>query len=285
MRFSYLPAQLLLTVVLVCGSVGHAQQESGSKAKPPRIVVSQRSNADLLNAIEKRGKLRVGISEIVPWAMHDKDGMLVGFEVDVARKLARDMGVQLELHPDQFRFLIQDLLADRFDIIISGFSIEARRALLVNFSKPYDVANVTLAANTKMDQDAKTLDAFNKPRITIGVIEGMTSEDVAAITFPKASIHTYREDGRLFGDLLQGKITAAVADGPRLDILAKLYPDSITIPTIPILGTFPAAFAVRRGDMDFVNFLNTWIEARTADRWIDSHRTYWFKTTDWAGSL
>jgi polar amino acid transport system substrate-binding protein len=285
MRFLYLQAPLLLSLLLLCGSARHAQQQQGQKPEPPRIVVPPRSSVDLLTAIEKRGKLRVGISEIVPWAMHDKDGKLVGFEVDVARKLARDMGVQLELHPDEFRFLIQDLLADRFDVIISGFSIEARRALLVNFSRPYDVANVTLAANTKMAPDAKTLDAFNKPGIGIGAIEGMTSEDVAAKAFPRASIHTYTEDGLLFSDLLQGKITAAVADGPRLNILAKLYPDSITIPAVPILGTYPAAFAVRRGDMDFVNFLNTWIEARTADQWIDSHRTYWFKTTQWAGSL
>ncbi len=285
MKFPYLRAQLLLSVLLVSGSALHAQQEQGQKAEVPRIVVPPRSNIDLLTTIEKKGKLRVGISEIVPWAMHDKDGKLVGFEVDVARKLARDMGVQLELHPDEFRFLIQDLLADRFDVIISGFSIEPRRALLVNFSRPYDLTNVTLAANTKMAQDDKTLDAFNKPGVTVGVIEGMTSEDVAAIAFPKASIHTYTEDGRLFSDLLQGKITAAVADGPRLDILAKLYPDSITIPAVPALGTFPAAFAVRRGDMDFVNFLNTWIEARTADQWIEGRRTYWFETTEWAGSL
>jgi polar amino acid transport system substrate-binding protein len=285
MRFPYLRVQLLLCILLFCGSASHAQQEQGQKTEPPRIVVPPKSGVDLLAAIEKRGKLRVGISEIVPWAMHDKDGKLVGFEVDVARKLARDMGVQLELHPDEFRFLIQDLLADRFDVIISGFSIEARRALMVNFSRPYDVANVTLAANTKMAPDGKTLDALNKPGVTIGVIEGMTSEDVAANAFPKASIHTYTEDGRLFRDLLQGKLTAAVADGPRLDILAKLYPDSITIPAVPVLGTFPAAFAVRRGDMDFVNFLNTWIEARTADQWLAIHRNYWFKTTDWAGTL
>ena len=285
MRFPYLRVQLLLCFLFVCGSASHAQQEQGQKAEPPRIVVPPKSGVDLLAAIEKRGRLRVGISEIVPWAMHDKDGKLVGFEVDVARKLARDMGVQLELHPDEFRFLIQDLLADRFDVIISGFSIEARRALMVNFSRPYDVANVTLAANTKMAPDGKTLDAFNKPGVTIGVIEGMTSEDVAANAFPKASIHTYTEEGRLFRDLLEGKLTAAVADGPRLDILAKLYPDSITIPALPVLGTFPAAFAVRRGDMDFVNFLNTWIEARTADQWLAIHRNYWFKTTDWAGTL
>jgi polar amino acid transport system substrate-binding protein len=47
---------------------------------------SSRETTDMLVDIrKKRGKLRVGVSEIVPWAMHDKDGNLFGFEIDVAR--------------------------------------------------------------------------------------------------------------------------------------------------------------------------------------------------------
>jgi polar amino acid transport system substrate-binding protein len=57
------------------------------------------------------------------------------------------------------------------------------------------------------------------------------------------------------------------------------------VPTVAPLGTFPAAFAVRRGDMDFVNYLNSWIAARRADKWISTRRKYWFKTTDWAANL
>jgi ABC-type amino acid transport substrate-binding protein len=51
------------------------------------------------------------------------------------------------------------------------------------------------------------------------------------------------------------------------------------------LSTFPAAFAVRRGDMDFVNYLNTWIASRTANQWLDDRLTYWFKGTDWTKNL
>jgi len=59
----------------------------------------------------------------------------------------------------------------------------------------------------------------------------------------------------------------------------------VSVPMVAPLGTFPAAFAVRRGDMDFVNYLNSWIAARSADKWFDSRRIYWFKTTDWAANL
>jgi polar amino acid transport system substrate-binding protein len=280
-----------LVALLVCAMVAVSQETPAVPAPPvlpntsKEIVVPDRSTVDLLAEIKKTGKLRVGVAEIVPWTMHDKDGKLVGFEIDVARKLARDMGVEVEFHPDEFRYLIPDLEANRFDIIIAGFSIEARRALVVNFSEPYNVTDVTIATSKKMGGELKTMEDFNKKGVTIGVVEGMTSEDLAALEFPKASIQTYTEDSALFTDLVAGKLAAAVADSPRLEILGKLYPDAVAVPAVAPLGTFPAAFAVRRGDMDFVNYLNSWIAARKADKWISTRRKYWFKTTDWAANL
>jgi polar amino acid transport system substrate-binding protein len=280
-----------LVVLLVCAMAAGAQETPAAPPPPilpttsKEIVVPDRSTVDLLAEIKKSGKLRVGVAEIVPWAMHDKDGKLVGFEIDVARKLARDMGVEVEFHPDEFRYLIPDLEANRFDIIIAGFSIEARRALVVNFSEPYNVTDVTIATSKKMGGELKAMEDFNKKGVTIGVVEGMTSEDLAALEFPKASIQTYAEDSALFTDLVAGKLAAAVADSPRLEILGKLYPDAVAVPDVAPLGTFPAAFAVRRGDMDFVNYLNSWIAARKADKWISTRRKYWFKTTDWAANL
>jgi len=279
-------------VVLLVWATAAGAQETPAAPPPPvlpntskEIVVPDRSTVDLLAEIKKSGKLRVGVAEIVPWAMHDKDGKLVGFEIDVARKLARDMGVEAEFHPDEFRYLIPDLEANRFDIIIAGFSIEARRALVVNFSEPYNVTDVTIATSKKMGGELKAMEDFNKKGVKIGVVEGMTSEDLAALEFPKASIQTYTEDSALFTDLVAGKLAAAVADSPRLEILGKLYPDAVAVPDVAPLGTFPAAFAVRRGDMDFVNYLNSWIAARKADKWISTRRKYWFKTTDWAANL
>ncbi len=280
-----------LVVLLVCAMAAGAQETPAAPTPPvlpttsKEIVVPDRSTIDTLAEIKKSGKLRVGVAEIVPWAMHDKDGKLVGFEIDVARKLARDMGVEVEFHPDEFRYLIPDLEANRFDIIIAGFSIEARRALVVNFSEPYNVTDVTIATSKKMGGELKAMEDFNKKGVTIGVVEGMTSEDLAALEFPKASIQTYTEDSALFTDLVAGKLAAAVADSPRLEILGKLYPDAVAVPDVAPLGTFPAAFAVRRGDMDFVNYLNSWIAARKADKWISTRRNYWFKTTDWAANL
>ncbi|HJZ51518.1 MAG TPA: transporter substrate-binding domain-containing protein [Candidatus Acidoferrales bacterium] len=297
MRKKMFPASLtpLVALVALCflGVAAPGQQSVSPKSEPavPKSGTAQgqatalRANGDLLAEIKRSGKLRVGVSEIVPWATHDKDGSLVGFEIDVAKKLARDMGVEPEFYPEEFRYLIPDLLAGRFDIIVSGLSINASRALQLDFSAPYNTTDVTLAVNIKAAGSSPTLQSFNKDTVTIGVLEGTTAEDMAGVALPNAKMRTYTDDSRLFDDLIQGKLEAAVADSPRPEIVAKLYPTNVVCVCDTPLVTYPAAFAVRRGNLEFVNFLNSWIEAHTVDKWLEQRRGYWFKTTDWAKDL
>jgi polar amino acid transport system substrate-binding protein len=297
MRQKMLSASLtpLVALVALCflGVAAPGQQSTPPKSESatPKSGTVQtqaaapRGNLDLLTEIKHGGKLRVGVSEIVPWATHDKDGNLVGFEIDVAKKLARDMGVEPEFYPEEFRYLIPDLLAGRFDIIVSGLSINASRALQVDFSAPYNTTDVTLAVNIKAAGSSPTLQSFNKDTVTIGVLEGTTAEDMAGVALPNAKIRTYTDASRLFDDLIQGKLEAAVSDSPRPEIVAKLYPTNVTCLCHTPLAAYPAAFAVRRGNLEFVNFLNSWIEAHTVDKWLEERRGYWFETTDWAKDL
>jgi len=273
---------LIHTILVFCVSAVLAQQKQ--PPQPSTMVVAPRSNVDTLAEIKKSGKLRVGVAKIVPWAFHDKNGKLVGFEIDVAKKMARDLGVEVEFYPVHFDYLLSDLLAERYDIIISGLSITAERALKVNFSAPYNVTHLTLAANEKMSKGFKTVESFNKNGITIGVVHGTTAEEIGSLTFPNAKIKLYEEDQALFKDLTEDKISAAISDAPRPEAVAKGFPGIVTTPLKP-LATFPAAFAVRRGDPDFVNFLNSWIQERTVNGWIERRSKHWFNSFDWWESL
>ena len=266
-------------------SAVHHAASSTPPRYSPQSSVAPRTTVDTLAEIKKRGKLRVGVSTIVPWAMHDKDGNLIGFEIDVAKKIARDLGVEVEFYPDEFRYLIPDLLENRFDVIISNLSISTNRAMQVNFSAPYNSTDLSLIANRKLAGGFQTMADFDKPGVTIGVLDMSLAVDVTSNAFPNAQLKTYVEDGDLFQALLDGKISAAVADSPEPEIISKLYSDQVDLPATKVLATFPAAFATRRGDMDFINFLNSWIEARTVNQWLERRRNYWFKTTDWEKRL
>ncbi len=62
-------------------------------------ILQEISSASTIETIKKRGVLKVGMDIFQPWAMKDKNGKLIGFEIDVATRLAEDMGVKVEFIP------------------------------------------------------------------------------------------------------------------------------------------------------------------------------------------
>ena len=105
--------------------------------------------------------------------------------------MARDLGVAVEFSPDEFHYLIPDLQADRFDLIVSGMSITTNRAMQVNFSRPYNFVDLTFVANKQLAGNMKTLADFNQPQVTIGVLDTSTAVDIASNAFPNADLRTY----------------------------------------------------------------------------------------------
>jgi polar amino acid transport system substrate-binding protein len=90
-----------------------------------------------IEQIIQRGTLRVGMDVFVPWAMKDKKGELIGFEIDVARQLAKDMGIKIEFVPTKWSGIIPSLIAGKFDVIIGGMTVTAERNMKINFTNPY----------------------------------------------------------------------------------------------------------------------------------------------------
>ena len=93
----------------------------------------------VIETIKKRGVIKIGLDLFVPWSMRDKNGDLIGFEPDVGRKLAEDMGVEVEFVPTKWAGIIPALVAGKFDVIISGMTVTPSRNLTVNFSEPHGV--------------------------------------------------------------------------------------------------------------------------------------------------
>ena len=71
----------------------------------------------VIETIKKRGVIKIGLDLFVPWSMRDKNGDLIGFEPDVGRKLAEDMGVEVEFVPTKWAGIIPALVAGKFDVI------------------------------------------------------------------------------------------------------------------------------------------------------------------------
>lgn len=152
------------------------------------------SAQSMLEEVVKRGTLRVGMSTFVPWAMRDKKGDLIGFEIEVAKKIAKDMGVEVEFVPTAWSGIIPALLAKKFDVVIGGLSITAERNLTVNFTTPYAHSGQQMAANTALTKDFKSLDQYNDAQVTIACRRGSVSCDAAKKLFPKATLRQFDDD-------------------------------------------------------------------------------------------
>jgi polar amino acid transport system substrate-binding protein len=249
-----------------------------SPASPPVVP------DDLLAKIRRRGVLIAGVSNFVPWAMHDKSGRLVGYEVDVVNQLASDLGVKAEFVPVSHEYAIADLIAGRFDVVLNRMSITPQRALVVDFSHPLVVSSVELLVNAKLAGQRKILAEFDSPEVTVGVHKGTATEDVAMRRLPRARFVEFEDDVERFEALRAGKITAAVALTPIPGVVAARYPD-IVAPLAEPLAKRAQAFAVRPGDKDFLNYLNAWITFQTLEGWLPARVDYWFKDLGWTASM
>ncbi|MCC6136272.1 MAG: transporter substrate-binding domain-containing protein [Gammaproteobacteria bacterium] len=248
--------------------------------------VNQQLAADsVLEIIKKRGAIKVGMSTFVPWAMRDKNGALIGYEIDVAQRLAQDMGVKVEFAPIAWDGIIPALLGRNFDLIIGGLSITPERNLTVNFSLPYANSGVHLVAHRKLADGFKSLDDFNKPEVTLAVRRGATPATAAKRLMPKATLRQFDEDALALQEVLNGKAHAFVTSTPTPAFEALKHPDTLFLPIPEPFVQGAEGFALRKGDPDALNFFNNWILLRQQDGWLKERHDYWFKTRDWAGQV
>jgi polar amino acid transport system substrate-binding protein len=245
----------------------------------------QMTGESTIEQVLKRGVLRVGMSTFVPWAMKDKTGELIGFEIDVATRLAQDMDVNVEFVPTKWSGIIPALLTGKFDVIIGGMGIVPARNLKVNFSIPYDTTGMSIVAHKKLAKGFKSLGDFNRPDVVLSVRLGATPVAAAKKFMPKAQLRQFDDEAQAFQELLNGKAHAVIASAPTPEFQALKYPDTLFLPLKETFTKEPIGFAVRKGDVDTLNFFNSWITVVSAEGWLKERKHYWFETRDWEDQI
>jgi polar amino acid transport system substrate-binding protein len=238
------------------------------------------SSESVIETIKQDGVIRIGLSIFTPWSMRDLNGELIGFELDVGRALAKDMGVEVEFVPTAWDGIIPQLVSGNFDVIISGMSITPARNLTINFSDPYAYSGLTILSNTAIT-DGFTLEDYNSKNVTFAARRGGTPATTIAQLFPDATLLLFDEDGAATQEVLNGNAHATMSAEPTPSIEARRYSDTVSVPfDTPFLAT-GEGFAVRKGDIDALNFFNNWITVRHASGWLKERNDYWFKGDDW----
>lgn len=239
----------------------------------------------MIDNVVKKGVMRVGISSFVPWTMQDKNGEYIGFEIDVAKRLAKDLGVDIEFVPTKFSGIVPALLADKFDIIIGSLSVTTPRNLQGNFSIPYDYATIEAVANKEMTKDMKFPEDYNKKDVIIAVRSGGTPAILAKKLFPNATLRMFDDEAPAVQDVIGGRSHLMLSSAPLPAMQALQHPDILYQPTTEPLHKQPVGFLVRKGDHDSLNVLDNWIRTVEEEGWLKDRRDYWFRSQDWEAAV
>lgn len=231
--------------------------------------------ASTLNQVIKRNKLIVGMEvEFFPFEYSNPQGEPVGFDVDIARLAAKELGVQFEIKDMEFTGLIPALQSGKVDMIISGMTRTLERAKSVTFTQPYFVTGLCVLLSQKRAPNIQDVKQLNAEGRIIAVKIGTTGDLIAAKQFPKAQINRYKDETACVREVVTGRADAFFYDQLSIAKHHKQNPDT----TRALLKPFtyePYAITLRKGDFDFYNWLNMFIETIKNDgRYQELHQKY-----------
>ena len=254
-------------------------------ALPSGLGVSAEEHTDLIEEVQRRGKLRVGMSSFSPWAMRSSSGEFIGFEVDVAKAVAEDLEVKLELVPTAWDGIIPALLSKKFDVIIGGMSINPKRNLKVNFTRPYAHSGLEVVANKDSAGNFGSMSKLNNPDVTIALRRGISGLATIQKILPSATIKQFDDEASAQQDVINGNSDAWISAAPAPAFAAYKNPNALSLLDIEPFDRSSEGFALRKGDPDALNFFNNWILIRTESGWLKERHDYWFKTRDWESQV
>jgi len=240
------------------------------------------AGADTLDEILERGTLRVGLEPgYMPFEMTNQRGEIIGFDVDMAKRIAKAMNVKLELVSTAWDGIIPGLITKKYDMIMSGMTLTQERNLKVNFATPYIVVGQTILVKKEFANEVKSYKDLNDPKFKVASKLGTTGEQATKRLIPKAQYISFETEQEGVMDLINGKVDAFVYDLPFMAI-ANAEKNNGKLVFLDQPFTYePLAWAIRRGNPDMLNWLNNFMNQIRSDETYDKIYAKWFLSDEW----
>lgn len=191
------------------------------------VPVSLRAEpASRLDAVLARGVLRVGTTgDYKPFSYRDPtSGLMLGVEAEMADQLAQALGIKLEFVATSWPRLMQDLADDRFDIAMSGISIDLERQKRAVFSVPYLRDGKTPIVRCEDQERFRTLEQIDRSETRLIVNPGGTNERFARRNLKKAVITVYPDNVGIFDQIVVGNADVMITDAIEARLQERLRP-------------------------------------------------------------
>ena len=211
-----------------------------------------------LDKILQSGTLKVGTTGDFPgWSFKNTTtNEYEGFDIDVAKTLAEDMGVEIEFVPTDWKNLVSGVVANKY-YMTSSASITTKRAMQAGYSVSY--YGTGTVAMTLKENLGKFADWDSVNGTTVAVTLGTVFENEAKKSFPDSKIIAVEAPARDFQEVLSGRSLVSLTSKVEAIKLMQTYPELAAINFDTPQNAKLFAILLPRGDQEWINFINHWI--------------------------
>lgn len=221
------------------------EEKTGDNAQPQSA----------LKTVLQRGTLRVGdCLSFAPFGFYDKQGNPDGYDVDLAKALAKEMGVKLEMVNTTSANRIPNLQTNKVDVVFCNFTRNLERAKEISFTQPYVVASEAMLVR----KNSGIHSAKDMGGKTIATVKGSTNGDEVRNLGIDVKIQEYDSSQAAILAVKQGQADAMIEDNNFLAYQASLDP-TLTVTNEALVPLEYNAFGVKQGDQVWVNYLNEFL--------------------------
>jgi Na+/H+-dicarboxylate symporter/ABC-type amino acid transport substrate-binding protein len=237
-----------------------------------------RESESMVQMIKRRGSLRVGVvASRLPYVFADREGKLVGLDVEMAQVLGRDLGVKVEFIELQDLTALSPLLSSgRIDLAMSGIAVTPERAGEMLFSDPY--LDETLAFVVKdhlREQFSSWAEIRELGGFPVALPNLLYYIDKVKSRAPALKLAPMDSTNQIEDSLKRETFEAVVMPAESGSVMSLLYPKFTVVVPEPEIVKIPLAYPVARRDQYWAHFINTWIELKRRDGTIDALYGHW----------
>ncbi|MAT92597.1 MAG: ABC transporter substrate-binding protein [Halioglobus sp.] len=241
---------------------------------------------DTLQRIIDFRTLKVGMSgNQPPMTMTNRQGGLMGFDVDLAQALAAAMRVKLEIKAMPFGELMGALDDNEIDLIISGMSITPERTEMVSFVGPYMMSGKSILTRSETLARVSSTADFNRKDLKLVALSNSTSATFVRDAAPEATLVPVSSYDEGVQQLVDGKADAMVADMPMCVLSVLRYPEAGFTTLEQPLTLEPIGIAVSKDDLQFQNLVENYLRAYEKSGVLNKLREKWFEDSSWVAAL
>ncbi|WP_097459615.1 transporter substrate-binding domain-containing protein [Mangrovitalea sediminis] len=232
-----------------------------------------------LDSVLAKGQLRVCTTgDYRPFTYFDsaKDHY-EGIDIDMANSLAKSLGVKVDFVRTSWPDLMKDFTAGKCDIAMGGISVNLKRQQKAYFSIPYVVDGKTPITLCKNKHKYQTLAQIDRPDVTVIVNPGGTNEHFDREHLKKAKILMFKDNTKIFDELLAGKADLMITDGVETRLQSKLHPKLCAVhPDHPFTYS-EKGYLLPLGDNVWKAYVDQWLHQEKASGAFQKVYDHWLK--------